>query len=178
MVKQPDEILEAQKSIALKLSEPEVDSENPWGDDLLARQGIATRLTNLVSTQELPLTVSLHGQWGTGKTFMLRRWQKDLENQNPGYRAIYFNAWEDDFCDDPLLASVGQLSDHFKATGFEALARKAAGVAIPLIKENLNNVVKSKTGITLRVEQFKNRRKAIIDNYNNERATKDELGKL
>ena len=177
MVREPDAILEAQRSVALKLVEPEVDSESPWGDDLLARQEIATRLTNLVATQVPPLTVSLHGQWGTGKTFMLRRWQKELESQDPAYKAIYFNAWEDDFCDDPLLAFIGQLSDHFKGPGYIALARKVANVAIPLIKENLNNVVKTKTGLTLKVEQFKNRRKALIENYNKERATKKELKK-
>ena len=177
MVGQPDAILQAQKSIALKLDEPEPDPENPWSDDFLSRQKIATRLTDLVATQKPPLTVSLHGQWGTGKTFMLRRWQRDLENQKPGYRAIYFNAWEDDFCDDPLLAFIGQLSEHFKATGFEALARKVADVAIPLIKENLINVVQSRTGLTFKVKQFKNRKTALIDNYNNERASKDALKK-
>ena len=106
---------------------------------------------------------------------MLRRWQRDLESRDQPYRAIYFNAWEDDFCDDPLLAFIGQLSDHFKESGYKALARKVVDVAIPLIKENLNNVVKTKTGITLNVDQSKNRRKALVDNYNKERATKEEL---
>ena len=175
MVRQPDEILEAQKSIALKLNEPEVDFENPWADDLLARKEIASRLTNLVANQEPPLTVSLHGQWGTGKTFMLRRWQRDLESQ--GFKAIYFNAWEDDFCDDPPLAFVGQLSEYFKETGLGALARRAADVAIPLILENLTGILKAKTGMTLSVAEFKSREKTLLDNYFDQRATKDELRK-
>ena len=90
MVRQPNEPLDVQKSVTLKLGEPAVDCKNPWGDDLLARQDIAKRLTSHVEYQEPPLTISIHGQWGTGKTFMLRRWQKDLENQ--GFRAIYFNS--------------------------------------------------------------------------------------
>ena len=68
MLRQPNPLLDTQKSVTLKLSEPVVDSDNLWADDLLARQAIATRLTNLVATQEPPLTISLHGQWGTGKT--------------------------------------------------------------------------------------------------------------
>ena len=175
MAGEPDAILEVQKSIALKLDEPEVDSQNPWGDDLLARQDIATRLTNLVATQVPPLTVSLHGQWGTGKTFMLRRWQKELESQ--GVKAIYFNAWEDDFCDDPLLAFIGQLSDHFRATGFETLARRAADVAIPLIMENLTGILKAKTGMTLSLDEFKSKEKTLLDDYLGQRASKDELKK-
>ena len=178
MVRQHDAVQEAQNVIALKLSEPDVDSKDPWADDLLARQEIASRLTNLVANQEAPLTVSLYGAWGTGKTFMLQRWQKGLENGDQPYRAIYFNAWEDDFCDDPLLAFIGQLSDYFKESGYKALARRAVDIAIPLIKENLDNVVKTKTGITLKVEQFKNRRKALVENYNKERATKEELKKV
>ena len=64
MVRQADTILEAQKTIALNLNEPEVDPQNPWADDLLDREGIATRLTNLAATQEPPLAIGLHGQWG------------------------------------------------------------------------------------------------------------------
>ena len=175
MVNQPDAIRDVQKSIALKLKEPEVDSQNPWVDDLLGRRDIATRLTNLVANQVPPLTISLHGQWGTGKTFMLRRWQNDLEEQ--GYKAIYFNAWEDDFCDDPLLAAIGQLSEYFKETGLEALARSAADIAIPLIMENLTGILKAKTGITFSLDQFKSREKTLLDDYLAQRATKDELKK-
>ena len=126
-------MLESQKTVTLKLSEPAVDSANPWSDDLLTRQDIATRLTNLVATQAPPLSISLHGQWGTGKTFLLRRWQKALELD--GYQAIYFNAWEDDFCDDPLLAMIGHLAGHFEENKFKELARRVAEIALPLIKE-------------------------------------------
>ena len=143
---QRDTSLEAQTSLALKLSEPEIDIDNPWADDLLGREEVAARLTNLVAIQEPPLSISLHGQWGTGKTFMLTRWQRALENED--FHAIYFNAWEDDFCDQPLLAIVGQLSDYFKDPGLKAIARRAAEMAMPLIQENLFAVLKATTGIT------------------------------
>ena len=173
-------MLDAQKSITLKLSEPVVDSDNPWADDLLARQDIARRLTNLVATQEPPLTISLHGQWGTGKTFMLKRWQKTLELDK--YQAIYFNAWEDDFCDDPFLAMIGQLSEHFKDDRFKDLARKAVAVAIPLIRENLLGVLKATTGLTIKLDNQQQENKTPFDAYLEQRATKDsfknQLGQL
>ncbi len=99
-------------ALRLKLTEPNVSAEQPWADDVLGREQIASRLTNLIRNQSLPFVISIHGQWGTGKTFLLKRWQKDLENR--GFKAIYFNAWEDDFCDDPLLAILGQMSETFK----------------------------------------------------------------
>ena len=173
-------MLDAQKSITLKLGEPVVDSDNPWADDLLARQDIAGRLTNLVATQEPPLTISLHGQWGTGKTFMLKRWQKTLELDK--YQAIYFNAWEDDFCDDPFLAMIGQLSEHFKDDKFKDLARKAVAVAIPLIRENLLGVLKATTGLTINLDNQQQENKTPFDAYLEQIATKDsfknQLGQL
>ena len=170
MVRQPNTPLDAQKSITLKLSEPVINSDNPWADDLLARQQIATRLTNLVATQEPPLTISLHGQWGTGKTFMLKRWQKDLEGT--GFKAIYFNAWEDDFCDDPLLAILGQMTETFKEGSLKTLTQKIVTTAVTLFKRNALSVLSNKTGITFDTEQNE---RDLLKEYLNERATKDEL---
>ena len=170
MLSQPNEPLDVQKSITLKLSEPVVDSDNPWGDDLLARQDIAKRLTSLVATHEPPLTVSLHGQWGTGKTFMLRRWQKDLENQS--FRAIYFNAWEDDFCEDPLLAILGQISETFKEGDLKTLTQQIVTTAVMLFKKNALSVLYNKTGITIATEQNE---RDLLKEYLQERSTKDEL---
>ena len=81
---------------------------------------IADRLTNLARNQSAPFVISIHGYWGTGKTFMLKRWQKDLERQD--FKAIYLNAWEDDFGDDPLLAIIGQLSEYLKEGALRTIA--------------------------------------------------------
>ena len=173
MVRQPNEPLDVQKSVTLKLGEPAVDCKNPWGDDLLARQDIAKRLTSHVEYQEPPLTISIHGQWGTGKTFMLRRWQKDLENQ--GFRAIYFNSWEDDFCEDPLLAILGQMSEYFKEGELKTLATRVFQTAVPLLQKNLLSVLSKSTGITLEIEQGQQADRDLLKEYLDQRATKDEL---
>ena len=175
MVRESNAILEAQNAVAVKLVEPEPESEEPWLDDMLNRQEIANRLTNLIATQVPPLTVSLHGQWGTGKTFLLKRWQKDLEIQ--GFKAIYFNAWEDDFCDDPLLAFLGQLANYFKEPGFTGLARHAANIAFPLFKQNVSGIVKTTTGLTIDLTQLQQNNKSLLDAYLGQRATKDQLRK-
>ena len=84
---------------------------------MLGRHQVAESLTNLISNETGPLVIGLDGHWGTGKTFLLTRWQKDLEKK--GFNAIYFNAWEDDFCDDPLVAIIGQLSGSFQDKDFK-----------------------------------------------------------
>ena len=107
---------------SLKLLEPEVDCHEPWRDDVLDRREIADRLTSIVRGQDVPFVISLDGHWGTGKTFLLKRWQRDLEGQ--GLTAIYYNAWEDDFASDPLLAITAQLSEYLERGTFASTVRE------------------------------------------------------
>ena len=173
MVGQPAEPLDAQKSVKVKLGESAINPDNPWSDDLLARHDIAQWTTNLVATQELPLTIGLHGQWGTGKTFLLKRWQKELERQ--GFEAIYFNAWEDDFCDDPLLAIVGQLSSHFTGGRFEEVVGRVTTSALPLFRRNVSSVLTRFTGLTTDYEHDSPIKDDLIKQYLGQRRSKDIL---
>ena len=160
-------------ALRLKLPEPDVSPEEPWADDVLGRKEIAARLTNLIRSQSVPFVISIHGYWGTGKTFLLRRWQKALEKE--GFRAIYFNAWEDDFCDDPLVAILGQLSEYFEESPLQSLANKVVEVGIPLLKQNIRGVLENKTGITLELKEDKKNGQDALKSYRFQRATKDEL---
>ena len=69
-------LTDQREALKLKLPEPDVSSEQPWQDDVLNRKDIASRLTKLIQNQSLPFVISIHGEWGTGKTFMLKRWQQ------------------------------------------------------------------------------------------------------
>ena len=160
-------------SLSLKVLEPDVSAENPWHDDVLNRAEVADRLTNVVRDQESPFVVSVHGHWGTGKTFFLRRWQADLESKS--FKAIYFNAWEDDFCDDPLLAILGQLSAYFSGSELKDMAGRIAKAAVPLIRQNVLGVLSKQVGITLQVEPKGPDQRNLLDAYLAQRATKDEL---
>ena len=166
-------VIGPQKSVPLKLNEPQIDSSDPWRDDLLSRQDIAARLTDLVATQEPPLTISIHGQWGTGKTFLLKRWQRALETA--GYQAIYFNAWEDDFNDDPLLAILGQLSDYFSKGFFQETVGKVTKSALPLFKSNASSLFNRYTGLTSEFEHKLPTKDDLLKDYLEQRRTKDQL---
>ena len=140
---------------------------------MLGRRDLATRLTRLIQNQQAPFVISIDGSWGTGKTFLLQRWQTELEIQ--GFRAIYFNAWEDDFCDDPLLAILGQLSEHFKEGKLKELASKFLEIAGPLLKQNLISVLHKHTGITPELESKEQPQRNLLQEYLDQRATKDQL---
>ena len=154
----------------LKHPEPDVSPEQPWQDDALDRAKVAERLTKLIRNQRDPFVISIDGHWGTGKTFLLKRWQKDLESE--GFRVIYFNAWEDDFCDDPLLSIIGQLSDYFKKGKLKTLAEEMGKIAIPLLKKNALSVLNRATGLTFAVDLNE---RDLLKEYRDQRQTKTEL---
>lgn len=53
--------------------------------------------------------LNIRADWGFGKTFFLQRWAKDL--QQLGFPVVSFNAWENDFCDDPLIGFIAEIND-------------------------------------------------------------------
>ena len=160
------------EALQLKLPESEIQEDNPWADDALKRSDVAEKLTNLISGQSDPFVISLHGHWGTGKTFLLKRWQQQLEND--GFQAIYFNAWEDDFCDDPFVAIIGQLSDFLKRKGIKGLADKIRKAAKPLLIQGTLSVVRNVSGLPPdgNLEQFAD--KTLAD-YSRQGEKKKEL---
>lgn len=160
------------ESLRLKLSEPAIQEDNPWADDALKRSDVAEKLTNLISGQSDPFVISLHGHWGTGKTFLLKRWQKQLEND--GFQAIYFNAWEDDFCDDPFVAIIGQLSHFLKRKGIEGLDNKIKTAAKSLLIHGSLSALHKVSGLNLDeiMEQFADK---TLAEYSRQAEKKNEL---
>lgn len=84
-----------------------------WEKDLLGRRNDAQYLGNYLSKRfqlkpdEPGFVLAIDGEWGFGKSFMIKRWQEELEFQN--YPTVFFNAWENDYAGDPLMAFVSEL---------------------------------------------------------------------
>ena len=138
------------KNLSLKRKEPEVPKNGSikeiWAHDVLERSNAAEKLTRVVKGHTESLVVGLHGAWGSGKTFFLKRWQKELETE--GIESIYFNAWEDDFYSDPLVAIVGQLSVHFEENEkYKKITKEIKELATNLITKAALTSVKSFTGL-------------------------------
>ena len=161
------------EELPLKLPDLIISPEDPWNDDVLGRRDLAARLTRLIQNQQAPFVISIDGSWGTGKTFLLQRWQKELKSQS--FRAIYFNAWEDDFCDDPLLAILGQLSDDFKEGKLREFANELFQVAGSLLKQNALSVLHKHVGLDLEIKNKEQDQKNLLQEYLDQRATKDRL---
>lgn len=75
-----------------------------WENDRLNRKPYADRLTTLIKNTEGPYVIGLTSPWGSGKTFFLQAWHKQLVDE--GKFCIYFNAWEKDASGDPLCNMI------------------------------------------------------------------------
>ena len=88
--------------------EMEISADNPFLNDRLGRKQIAENLTLLVQSTNQPFVISVQAPWGWGKTTFIKMWKAQLESL--GHVCFYFNAWENDFVEDPLIAFVGEIN--------------------------------------------------------------------
>lgn len=111
---------------------------DPWIDDQLGFQTIATNLTNILT--ELPGSpiVSVSAPFGMGKTFFATRWANELSLS--GQVAIYINAWETDYAANPVLAFLDAIRSSSEAVAsppskasVEKRVKAAARIAAPAL---------------------------------------------
>lgn len=101
-----------------KHEEIEIPEEDPFTNDQLNRKPSIENLSFLVETTSQPFVMSIESPWGWGKTTFLRMWKSFLENQ--GHCCLLFNAWENDFADDPLIAFIGEMTNLIKEITIES----------------------------------------------------------
>ena len=113
-----------------------VDPANSRPYDLLGRKPIGQKLTDLVDRIQQPLVIVLDGGWGSGKSHFLKLWTGAHKLELGGKaNIIYFDAFEHDFLDDPLISLVSRLtSDKAEATWGKTAVSAVKKAAFPLAK--------------------------------------------
>ena len=56
--------------------------------------------------------LNINAHWGFGKTYFLTNWAEDL--RLAGYPVVFFNAWENDCFDDPMVAFIAEIQAELK----------------------------------------------------------------
>lgn len=83
-------------------------------DEFICR---VVQLIKLISSHKGNMTFAINGEWGCGKTFVLDRIQKKLdEDESRQFLVIPFNCWQYDYYDEPLIAIVSVLLDFVENT--------------------------------------------------------------
>lgn len=93
--------------MAIKKSEIEVDTAQPFRNCVLDREKYANILTSLIESYSDGFVLAINNKWGAGKTTFIKMWEQQLKNQQ--YHTIYFNAWENDLENNPIAALIGEL---------------------------------------------------------------------
>lgn len=118
----------------LKHKDVDIVADDPFRNCKLKRKNHAVALTSIVSSYADGFVLSLNNPWGTGKTTFVKMWQKYLENEK--FTALYFNAWENDFDADPMIAlmsELGSLTNQKTDDTFNSLIKKAAVISHSVI---------------------------------------------
>lgn len=93
--------------MSLKHQEIEIEAGKPFGNCKLDREKYAQVLTGLIENYSSGFVLAINNKWGTGKTTFVKMWEQELKDKQ--YQTIYFNAWENDFDNNPLTALMGEL---------------------------------------------------------------------
>lgn len=132
-----------------KIKDIEIPDSNPFGNDKLGRLEYANTLTSIIEVYgESGGVLSINGEWGTGKTTFISMWRQHLENQS--FHTFYFNAWESDFADDPLVSLIAEFKKISTGTDeepFKALITNGAKIVTSATSALFNTILKTTTGL-------------------------------
>lgn len=123
----------------IRHKELETTKENPFANCRLGREPYATALTSIVSTYADGFVLAINNEWGAGKTTFVKMWEQQLRQNE--FETIYFNAWENDFDSNPLVALLAELKTLQNDTNSETYKSIAKNGAV-FIKNIAPSVVK------------------------------------
>ena len=142
-----------------KNPEIEITAENPFQNDLFNRKELIESLSRLITSMERPFVLSIEAPWGAGKTTFIQMWQKELIKQEKV--VLSFNAWENDYSDDPfanlMISLSNQISKGYKELGISNLFKnlvnttgKLVSLSLPIILGILSRgIINQKTSKSL-----------------------------
>lgn len=117
--------------------------QSPWLDDKLERNVSAEFLTTYLCNRyekrksshgAETIVLALNSDWGFGKTYLLKNWKLQLEELD--YPVVYFDAWENDYTDDPLVGFISEVDKALKPR------LKNIPVATRLLSKTINSAKK------------------------------------
>ncbi len=119
-----------------KIKSIEIDEVDPFKNDLLNRESFADNLNAIIDKIDQSFVMSINSSWGTGKTTFLKMWKRKLEIED-NYKTLYFNAWDCDDSEDPLLAMISSLEGLIDNNEERNKFKDVIKYAKPLIKASV-----------------------------------------
>ena len=164
------------KYLKSRNQEIEIPENNPFANDKLDRLSLCNILTDVVSFYgQSGCVIALCGEWGSGKTTFVKMWKQNLNNNN--YKTLYFNAWNSDYTEDPLMALIFELS---KLSSNTEMVNRIATGAVRIGLSALKGMLKKTTGIECdaihnAIDETFDIGKEYLEKYSEQKATLDEF---
>ena len=95
---------------------------NPFRYDLLNRKQYVEILKKMVGSFKGPGVLAVDAPWGMGKTTFIKMWSHHMRNFN--FPIVEFNAWENDFSDDPFISLASELTVSLQEYADKSLKKK------------------------------------------------------
>ena len=105
-----------------------VPEDNPFLNDKFERESDVKVLTKIVESCQKGAVFALKGTWGSGKTSFVKMWRQYLLNE--GFQVVYYNAWEDDICDEPMFSMIKRLRFASEDSSYDTFVEKAGRVIV------------------------------------------------
>lgn len=110
-----------------------------YSDDFLAAD-TGDNLFKLIEASNGKEVFCLDGSWGSGKSHFCREFKKKVENED--YKCIYFDAFKNDYQDDPLISLLGEISALSSDSNQEIIIDRMATLGKFFLKGSLKAVIK------------------------------------
>ena len=163
-----------------RLKEVEINPQEPFAHDALDRKKYAEILTSVVDAySHSGCVLAINGKWGTGKTTFVNMWKAHLDGL--GYKTIYFNAWESDYMEDPLVALVSELQVlNVDKAAISKVATNVGKIILAAGVSAVKGILRNKLGIDGDVvkdaiDQAKDVGMSCLDNYAEEKSTFEDF---
>ena len=91
----------------------DIPDSDPFKRDVFGREYIARNFMRIFNDELDGLVVSIDSDWGTGKTTFIKMWESMIKNDleyKDQYETLYFNAWDNDYMDEPLVALLSEIT--------------------------------------------------------------------
>lgn len=133
--------------------------------DFLSRDKIINFLKSIIETQSknsLGYSFAIDGEWGCGKSWVLAELENQLKEElksEKQYLIFHYNAWENDFYEEPLVAilsvMIDEIEEFCKAEEIvNGINRSLSTTALTILKtvaiSVLNKTLENKTSLDFR----------------------------
>lgn len=88
------------------------DSQIKIADDKFSRSELAKKYAKFIRNLDGHHVVALDAPWGSGKSTLLEFMCEEFENKNDAF--IKYNAWENDYTEEPLLSLMSDIHQEFQ----------------------------------------------------------------